>query len=266
MDRLLSLWVAINPGFEFTPGSSEDGTWTIKAGTTVDDKTRTYDVVSKSTKDELRYDVALEPFRRDKGPEDYWVSQELFTTEKLGYTYPDFNGLDPNDPTYVPTLKKHITRLYYDPYTFPLPERDSTIPLLDWTVRVRVKKYELGGSFDVLIFLTPDDVETLERSSPAYVGSFSAFVNSATEACANCQNQAEGGLVIQGFVPLNHKINELSGRASTFDPEVVKPYLTDMLKWKVEKVSVLAMISIAKGEPFVMPTKLSRSTEHQSRT
>ena len=142
----------------------------------------------------------------------------------------------------MPTLKKHIRRLYDDRTKSSLPERDPTTPLFDWTVRVRVKKYELGGSFDVLIFLTLDDVEDHERSSPAYVGSHSAFVNSATEACANCQNQAEEGLVIQGFVPLNNKIDELLGsRAGTFDPEVVKPYLTDMLKWKVQKVSVLVM-------------------------
>ena len=45
VDRLLSLWVAINPGFEFTSGSSEKGTWTIKANSTVDDRTRKYPTV-----------------------------------------------------------------------------------------------------------------------------------------------------------------------------------------------------------------------------
>ena len=138
-------------------------------------------------------------------------------------------------------MKKRIKSLYYDPPK-SLPADRNWTQIYDWAIRVRVKKYELGGSFDILFFLSADSVVTFERSSPAYVGSYSAFVNSETETCGNCQNQADEGLMIQGFVPLNTKIDELLGlRASTFAPRVIQPYLSEMLKWKVEKVSVPVM-------------------------
>ena len=44
VDRLLSLWVAINPDFSLTSGSSGKGSQTIEPGVTIDDKTRTYPV------------------------------------------------------------------------------------------------------------------------------------------------------------------------------------------------------------------------------
>ena len=186
--------------------------------------------------------IALEPFRRDKGPEDYWVSKEVFSTEQLGYTYPDFNGLDPNDHTYVITSQKHILRLYSGPAKITPPRRNPN-RMFDWTARIRVKKYELGGSFSVLFFLAPDGVEGHTRSSPSYVGSYSAFVTSTTEACANCQTQADSGIVIQGFVHLNTKIEEIMGPGSgNFEIAVIKPYLTENLKWKVEKVSSLVWL------------------------
>ena len=104
----------------------------------------------------------------------------------------------------------------------------------DWTARVEFKKYELGISFSVLIFLGQVSENPREwRISPNYVGGHHAFVNSAANSCANCRNQQE--LVVEGFVHLNHAIVKHSGLGS-LEPNVVGPYLTHNLHWRVQKV------------------------------
>ena len=104
----------------------------------------------------------------------------------------------------------------------------------DWTARVEFKKYELGSSFSVLIFIgqVPENPKEW-RVSPSFVGSHHAFVNSAASHCANCTNQQD--LVVEGFVHLNRAIAQHSGLPS-LDPEVVEPYLTQNLHWRVLKV------------------------------
>jgi len=103
----------------------------------------------------------------------------------------------------------------------------------EWTARVEFKKYELGTSFSVLIFLGQVPQNPREwRISPNYVGGHHAFVNSAAGSCANCSNQQD--LVTEGFVHLNHAIVQHSGLGS-LEPNVVEPYLTHNLHWKVQK-------------------------------
>jgi tyrosinase len=102
----------------------------------------------------------------------------------------------------------------------------------DWTARIHFKKYELGQSFAVLLFLgeVPADASQW-RSSPSFVGAHVAFVNSAADHCANCREQAD--LVAEGFVHLNTAIAKSSG-LSSFEPSVVSPYLRDNLHWRVQ--------------------------------
>jgi tyrosinase len=124
-----------------------------------------------------------------------------------------------------------------NPHTAQKPEHGQEGPnvLYDWTVRIHFKKYELGGSFAVLIFLgqVPNDPSQW-RTAPTFVGSHHAFVNSAASQCDNCRDQAD--LVIEGFVHLNSAIAERSG-LSSFDPSVVTPYLKENLHWRVQAVS-----------------------------
>ena len=108
--------------------------------------------------------------------------------------------------------------------------------LWDWTARIEFKKYELSTSFSALVFLgqVPENPQDW-RTSPNYVGAVHAFVNSAPGRCANCTNQAN--IVVEGFVHLNHAIVRLSGLTS-LEPNVIEPYLTDALQWRVQKVLV----------------------------
>jgi len=117
-------------------------------------------------------------------------------------------------------------------------EEDQVV-VHDYTVRIQFKKYELGGSFSVLIFLGDVPGDPLQwRTSDAFVGGHSAFVNSAPSQCGNCRNQVDA--YSEGFVHLNSAIARWSG-LSSYEPEVVRPYLKEKLHWRIQLVRMLCL-------------------------
>ncbi|KDR79498.1 hypothetical protein GALMADRAFT_208846 [Galerina marginata CBS 339.88] len=286
VDRMLSLWSALNIGVWVSPGDSEDGSFTLPPEAPVDKTT------------------PLTPFWNAQTT--FWVSTATTDTTKLGYTYPDFNGLDMANPQAVKTaIGNLVNRLYGSsifgsfaaappaalattaafstsslaaevplvsaeaPKAVPVAEAPAPavaaekadaekqaafsitsaphahgtshghlVPpnqgLYDWTARIEFKKYELGTSFSVLVFLgaVPEDPEQW-AVSPNFVGALHAFVNSKAGHCANCRNQVQ--LVQEGFVHLNQAIVKHSG-LNSLNPDVVEPYLTKELHWRVQKV------------------------------
>ncbi|KAK0480190.1 photo-regulated tyrosinase [Armillaria novae-zelandiae] len=270
VDRMLSLWSALNPTVWVSEGPATGGTFTVPPNTLVDANT------------------SLTPFWDSQT--GYWASSETTVTSKLGYTYPEFNGLNMGNSSVVQdAIAQVVNQLYGGPIfnlfsqtgpstTNLLASRSlapsssdaqasgtsesavtpgsggdgsvsmrsidpASAPALnsfyDWTARIRVKKYTLGGSFSVLIFLgeVPEDPRSW-RSSPSFVGAHHAFVNSAAEQCENCRNQAD--LVIEGFVHLNTAIAQRSGLGS-FEPAVVEPYLKRELSWRIQKADRTAV-------------------------
>jgi tyrosinase len=128
-------------------------------------------------------------------------------------------------------------------HTAPKPDHGKEAPsvLYDWTARIHFKKYELGESFAVLLFIgdVPEDPAQW-RTCRALCGSHHAFVNSAASQCDNCRDQAD--IVVEGFVHLNSCIAERSG-LSSYDPDVVSPYLKDKLHWRIQAVRVFPFVS-----------------------
>ena len=189
-------------------------------------------------------------------PQTYWASSGVKATSALGYSYPDYDGVDAsNSDTIATAISKRVNELYASSFTgatktgpasqsrassqqhpsvHPTAVAPPNLGIWDWTARVEFKKYEYGTSFSVLIFLgrVPENPREW-RSSPTYVGGHHAFVNSAARRCANCSNQQD--LVLEGFVHLNHAIAQLSGLGS-LEPNVVEPYLTNNLQWRVLNV------------------------------
>jgi tyrosinase len=114
--------------------------------------------------------------------------------------------------------------------------REGPTVIHDWTARIHFKKYELGGSFSVLIFVgeVPENPSQW-RTSPSFVGIHAAFVNSAASQCSNCRSQAD--IVIEGFVHLNSTLvrRSRSGLPS-LEPNVVTPYLKNNLHWRIQAV------------------------------
>jgi len=105
----------------------------------------------------------------------------------------------------------------------------------DWVARIQYKKFELGTSFSVPVFFgaVPEDPNDW-LVSPNLVGAHHAFVNDNPEECDNCRGQVD--LVEEGFVHLNGDLISKSGLDS-LEQDVVAPYLTKELQWKVIKVS-----------------------------
>ena len=271
----------------------------------------------------------------------FWASAAVQDTSKLGYTYPDFNGVDLGNTEATQTaISKRVNQLYgsavfgssfasfaatprsiqasrsvvdtakkaptpphhaiqgfvkslADTAKHALASSPSTTPpapqqhalstqvtehsrdlhphaaphvvhepsfaapdrgLWEWTARVEFKKYELGASFSVLIFLgqIPEDPRGL-RTSHNYVGGHHAFVNSAPNSCANCTSQRD--LVTEGFIHINHGIAKHSTLGS-LDPHVIVPYLTEKLQWVVQKVSCLFLLYLQICTDHCLSVKL----------
>ncbi|KAG7085489.1 hypothetical protein E1B28_003052 [Marasmius oreades] len=298
VDRLLSLWSALHPGTWVTPNTSQDGTWTIPAGAPIDENT------------------SLTPFWNSQT--SYWVSANVGTTAPLGYTYPEFNGLDASNPSAIQTAIGRIVNQLYGgggrsrgfaamnlaaTPTSKAPASEAKVqnggvqeganaavrsfaassvtpesqshnggahPEVDqapftatdagdvweWTARIRVKKYEVGSSFSVPIFLGSVPEHSGEwLTCDHFVGAHHAFVNGSAERCANCRTQQN--LTLEGFVHLNDAIIEHSGLHS-LEPSVVEPYLTRELHWRVVKVSgdAVDLSQLPSLEVTVIATRL----------
>ncbi|KAJ3802926.1 tyrosinase [Lentinula aff. detonsa] len=291
VDRLLSMWSALNPGVWITDGPSGDGTWTIPPDT----------VVGKDTN--------LTPFWNTQT--SYWISANVTDTSRMGYTYPEFNDLDMGDQASVRTaIATQVNKLYGGPIstlttttlgqpssrvtaerttagtdtsgtssqsTNIKPEstlkrsideapqiklsstggHDEQKEIWEWTARVQIKKYEIGGSFKILFFLgsVPSDPKDWATDSH-FVGAFHGFVNSSAERCANCRRQRD--VVLEGFVHLNEGIAKLSN-LNSFNPDVVEPYLKENLHWRVQKVSgeVVNFDAVQSLEVVVVSTRLT---------
>ena len=104
----------------------------------------------------------------------------------------------------------------------------SNRPVYEWTARIECGKYELGTSYSVIVFLgqVPDNPRDWEIS-PNYVGSHRAPVDGVPRGGKD--------VIIQGFVHLERAIARRSGLHS-LDPDVVVPYLTKNLAWRVLSV------------------------------
>jgi len=195
----------------------------------------------------------------------FWASNATTDTSRLGYTYPEFNGLDMGNQQAVKTAIGAIVNRLYGASVFGSLSThpalaltalsESAAPaahtagghaggasvappnhgLYDWVARIQFKKFEIGTSFSVPIFLgaVPDDPKEW-LTSPNFVGAHHAFVNDNPEECENCRNQAD--IVEEGFVHLDAAILKHSGLKS-LENDVVAPYLTKELNWRVMKVS-----------------------------
>ncbi|KAJ7190769.1 photo-regulated tyrosinase [Mycena pura] len=93
VDRMISLWSALNPGVWIGRGPAEGGTFTIPPDATIGPQTD------------------LTPFWHSQS--SYWISTQTTKTSTLGYTYPEFNGLDMGNTAAVRTaIARAVNNLY----------------------------------------------------------------------------------------------------------------------------------------------------------
>jgi len=222
VDRLLSVWSALNQGVEVNREVNDQaGTFTSPPDTMVDGKTD------------------LTPFWNSN--DTFWKSHELFdsskhyyNTDKLGYVYPAFSDVDRSDHRSMQqAAKKVIHRLLAKPQDSIFKGDPSVPQWWNWSVRIRVRKFELGRSFTVLVFLgnvpeNPAEWYTCQQM----VGRNHVFANSAPGNCENCHRQTN--IIHEGFVHLNRGFARLAPQIQLpCAPDVVVPYLKQNLNWRV---------------------------------
>ena len=179
----------------------------------------------------------------------------------MHYSYPDFDGLKGKSPQEIrEAILARVTKLY-GPTVQPggpiepaptigtesiqpggpekpatgaksNPGEGTTVEFNgvtdEWTVHIRFKKFELGRSYSVQVFL-----------GETYVGSVSAFTSASAQRCENCRNNQD--VELEGFVHLNEAIWE---KVHSLSPDVVKPLLAKNLRiqlrgWKVRSLAPL---------------------------
>jgi tyrosinase len=172
----------------------------------------------------------------------FWISAELQNTVNLGYSYPEFDGLNLGNPQAVRiAIAQKVNALYGAVLPIPVPGAPAPAPpsgscpnhgAWDWAARVHIKKYEVGTSFVVVFFLGEVPKEPKEwTTSNACVGRHYVMVNSNPQNCANCKTNSN--VTVEGFVHLNDGLNQHLGSLA---PEKVPQYLKDKLQWRVQKV------------------------------
>jgi len=253
VDRLLSLWAAIHPGVWVTRGPAEGGTWTISGNATIDSNTpltpfwnsQTGYWASAGTTATASLHYSYPEFNGLDMSNQSAVRDAI--TQYVNRQYGGGGGFSAlgagpavsllaqpgaagGAPAPAAAGAAHPFHSRGGP-PHPAQQTEGQTVINDWTCRIHCKKYELSGSYWVLVFLgeVPEDPSKW-RTSPNFVGGHYSFVNSAAGHCTNCRDQVD--IVIEGFVHLNKAIASRSG-LSSYEPSVVTPYLKDNLHWRV---------------------------------
>ena len=109
VDRLLSLWQALYPNIWVTPGSSEEGSFAIESGQTVNNYS------------------ALTPFHSD---DDNFINSETCrNVNDFGYTYPEINLPFASPEELKDHVIKSVWKLYGPVLMFDLDVAATTQPL-----------------------------------------------------------------------------------------------------------------------------------------
>lgn len=187
--------------------------------------------------------------RSVEDPVRYW--------EKMNYNYPEFLGLESRSKDEVKAeILKVVNAMYGPKPSVPQDEstrnskpndiiklartpnfkvyRPPTDEHTDWSVQIRGKRYELGMSYTVYLFLgePPQDSKEWLKTEKC-IGSHFIFVNNMPSLCENCQTNID--VETEGFVFLNPAL-EARGLEKR-SPEWIKDYLKANLRWHVQKVS-----------------------------
>ena len=86
----------------------------------------------------------------------------------------------------------------------------------EWTVHIRFRKFELGRSYAIHVYL-----------GEMYVGAVSAFTSSAAPKCARCRKNWD--VELEGFVHLDDALLAVAD-VHALSPHIVKPILAEHLR------------------------------------
>lgn len=177
-------------------------------------------------------DTPLTPFHRNAAG-DFWTSNLVRDTTKLGYTYPEFVGNPSND-----TLKAAIKKLYDDSASATLVARKE--PAVNQTVRDYNVLLGMPTGYTAAVFLgEAGSNPTTWPTEKNYVGSFSTtFII----------GMGVGDNTLNGLVGLSASLvaAHQNGQLESVEEDKVVEYLKKQLNWKVASfVSISSVPSLS---------------------
>lgn len=245
VDRLFAIWQCLNPNSYVGSQSTRFGTFTINPGTIENVNT------------------PLSPFKSDAGSTLY-TSTTARSTRTFGYTVPEVLDWGVSASQLSSNCRAAVKRLYDPNNEFTprglsspssslesLEKRQSnpnvaiTIPpglkngtaraYRQWYANIRINKFARQSSFFIHLFLGENIPAGPDAwlSSPAFVGTFVAFVDSSM-----ANGNGGNGFNIYGQIPLTRKLVELynAGTIPDLDVRTMRPYLRRNLQWRAQGV------------------------------
>lgn len=199
---------------------------------------------------------ALYPFHSASSG-DFWTSNDVKATTTFGYTYPELqqsgnltaaissaiNSLyGPNSGKTIGRSNTSATKRDVESKANQFRKRaiagaPSFVLGRAYQADISVKKFGLGGSFTIYIFLGEPTTKPSDWSSdPNFVGINGVF-SMAMPAAGNSD------LMVHGVVPLTAALEDAvnCGEIPDLSEPVVVPYLKEKLVWKIQKVSQRAI-------------------------
>jgi len=196
VDRILSLWEAIHFGTWVASGPAERGSWTIPEDATIGPNTPLAPFrnsensywPSSATTSTLALNYSYPEFNGLVGTSPTVIRDKILQYVESQYgrgrsTGPGggFGGIRLAQPAagggakaQAPVAAAPSHSRGGAPYSTPKPEygKEGPTVIYDWTCRIHCKKYELGGSYWVLIFLgeVPEDPKKWHTSSSFSAG------------------------------------------------------------------------------------------------
>ena len=129
----------------------------------------------------------------------------------------------------------------------PLVEEKPKIPegstvIRNWYVDSEAKRMALRGTFTTYFFIGPfDDIPAAYKSGPSFAGAAHFFI-APPQACDNCMQQGQAGAIVANTTTITPILHDYVNkghdglRLASLEPDDVKPFLTENLRWRVLKV------------------------------
>lgn len=252
IDRMTTLWQALNPNSWVTNHSNPTATFTSDAGAYADE------------------DTPLHPFHRNKAG-DFWTSASVRDHTVFSYTYPELIGLSKAD-----TLVRRINQLYGDnatslfswklgdPVPLPAPGTEYTnkerraISMdspqtgefqYQYFANIKVQKSGSEGGYKIFVFVGDTSVAsagskfdaTVWMRDPGFVG-FTGFqsTNGHGDGYAG-DPDAKGDA--HGVVAMTNALEGRlrSGELTSLNETTVEEYLRKNMYWRITTVRAVYM-------------------------
>ena len=270
IDRLFSMWQAINPESYVVPTVNIFGSYAEPRGF-VDDE-----------------DSNLLPFHSDDGS-GFWTSKGVRSTRTFGYTYRDVIDWNTTQGALASNVRANVNRLYNPtgtvvngshqrnlvstgiaevpeahPDSFHVPSTSrGNASERQWTIAVQVQRFAHRSPFFIDFFVGPPPISpSAWPSASNLVGSHAQFIAMDSDTRASC---VFANALSHGEVSLTHHLLVCAqgGALTNLEPASVIPFLIKSLNWRARdmegrelELGSLVALSITVGSQIVRSAKV----------